>query len=132
MCDQTAAKPDRPDGKSYVDAVTAAGQRSRTLIYFILILTVLTFAAERNSYGPDWAEQRYRTREQIYACYIRNECTADLDERLVKAGLIPKKHSDDQTSEALQICKSELSHMQPGDDQRRKALQCAAIILGID
>jgi hypothetical protein len=102
MCDQTVAKPDRPDGKSYVDAVTAAGQRSRTLIYFILILTVLTFATERNDYAPDWIQQRYQTREQIYACYIHNECTAALDKRLINAGLMPEKHSDDERRTALQ------------------------------
>jgi hypothetical protein len=111
MSVQTMPGPDRPDGKSYVDAVTAAGQRSRALIYFILILTVLTFATERNNYAPDWMQQRYQTREQIYACYTRNECTAALDKRLFTAGLVPEH---------------------PSGDQRRTALQSAAKTLDID
>jgi hypothetical protein len=111
MSDPTVAGPDSPDGKSYVDAVTAAGQRSRTLIYFILILTVLTFATVRNSYEPDWVGQRYQTREQMYACYFRNECPDALDKRLVKAGLMPEH---------------------PSDVQRRTALKGAAKILDID
>jgi hypothetical protein len=102
MCDQTVAKPDRPDGKSYVDAVTAAGQRSRTLIYFILILTVLTFATERNDYAPDWLQQRYQTLEAVYACHLLNDC-ADLEKRLVKAGKLRKNSSDDEKRKASQI-----------------------------
>jgi hypothetical protein len=132
MSDQTIAGPDRPDGKSYVDAVTAAGQRSRTLIYFILILTVLTIATERNDYAPDWMHQRYQTREQIYACYIRNECTAALDERLVKAGLMPEKHSDDQRRTALQSAAKtleiDLESLRPAkrDANSAPAAECCA------
>lgn len=97
----TLERLDRPDGKSYVDAVTAAGQRSRALIYFIVILTVLTFAALRNSYAPDWTEQRYRMREAVFACYVHHLC-GDLDDRLVRAGLMRKNAIEGERNAALQ------------------------------
>jgi hypothetical protein len=110
MSDQTAPGPDRPDGKSYVDAVTAAGQRSRALIYFILILTVLSFATVRNDYAPDWVQRRYQTLEEVYACHLLNDCT-DFEKRLVKAGNLGEN---------------------PCDKEKRKALQIAACLLKID
>lgn len=107
-----------PDGKSYVDAVNAAGQRSRTLIYFILILTVLTFAAVRNSYEPDWVGQRYKTREEVVSCIIRSDCR-DFDDRLIKLGWIPKPPSEAQKNTSWEI-------------QRNNARQRAAKVLGVD
>lgn len=99
-------RPDRPDGKSYVDAVTAAGQRSRTLIYFIVILTVLTFATERNDYSPDWVSLRYGLREALYTCYVREQCY-DLDKRLIESGLVgrsgPFQYGRQRASKALGI-----------------------------
>src|SRR5271156_6823327 len=92
--------PDVPDGKSYVEAVNAAGQRSRALIYFILILTVLTFAAMRNSYEPDWVEKRYRTREQVFTCFVNNRCD-EFNEVLVKAGMMKGKPSEEERKRAL-------------------------------
>jgi hypothetical protein len=65
---------DLPKGESYVEAVTAAGQRSRAMVYFILILSVLTFAALRENYGPNWTKQRYQTSQDLQDCYVRAQC----------------------------------------------------------
>src|SRR5580700_1389733 len=87
--------PDVPDGKSYVDAAVAAGQRSRALIYFILILVVLTFASLRNSYSPNWTEQEYLTYQDILDCYANSRCNK-WDDRLVAAGLMSSDANEQQ------------------------------------
>lgn len=90
---------DVPDGKSYVDAVIAAGQRSRALIYFILILAVLTFASIRNSYSPDWVEQEFLTYAEVLDCYANSNCN-EWDDRLVTAGFMPADANEQQKTMA--------------------------------
>lgn len=92
---------DVPDGKSYVDAVTAAGQRSRALIYFILILAVLTFASIRNSYSPDWAEQEYLIYQAVLNCYENSNCK-EWDDRLIAAGFMTSGADEKQRTAARQ------------------------------
>src|SRR5262245_5798934 len=57
-----------PDGKSYVDAVVAAGQRSRTIISIVLVLMVLIFTSLRNNYEPAWNYERIQVYEDLYDC----------------------------------------------------------------
>jgi hypothetical protein len=99
--------PDVPDGKSYVDAATAAGQRSRALVYFILILTVLTFASLRNSYAPDWTARRFKALQEVQNCYIRDQCEK-WDKRLMAAGLMPPQATDEQKATARASAESRL------------------------
>jgi hypothetical protein len=57
-----------PDGKSCVDAVVAAGQRSRALISIVIVLMVLTFTSLRNNYEPAWNYIRVQLYEDLYDC----------------------------------------------------------------
>ena len=65
------ARPDVPDGKSYVDAAIAAGGRSRTIIYFIVTLVVLTFTSIRNQYDPDWMTSRAEMHQELHTCLTK-------------------------------------------------------------
>ncbi len=133
MCGPTgsgaSAAPDVPDGKSYVEAVNAAGQRSRALIYFILILTVLTFATMRNSYDPDWVEKRYRTREQVFTCFVNNRCD-EFNEALVNAGMMKKNPSEEERSKALKRASDAIGikfeKLRPAKSVTNSALQSGA------
>jgi hypothetical protein len=62
-----------PDGKSYVDAAVAAGQRSRTIISIVLVLMVLTFTSLRNNYEPNWNYTRIQLYEELYDCLKAND-----------------------------------------------------------
>lgn len=81
---------DGPDGRAYVDAVAAASDRSRTIIYFILILMVLTFTSIRNNYYPDWMSARSGAHQDLHRCLLANDlghrdCKA-MSERLARTG----------------------------------------------
>src|SRR5258708_985774 len=83
--------PGAHDHKSYVDAVISAGQRSRAIIYFVLILVVLTLTSIRNSYSPDWMTARVSAYQDLYLCFkvhdLPNRDCNGLRERAQRAGL---------------------------------------------
>jgi hypothetical protein len=62
-----------PDGSSYVEAVIAAGQRSRAIISVVLVLMVLTFTSLRNNYEPAWNYTRIQVYEDLYDCLSSND-----------------------------------------------------------
>jgi hypothetical protein len=112
----TPPNPDALDAKSYLDAIVSAGQRSRALILFILILTVLTFAAIRNSYNPDWTEQRYKTLEDFLRCHYNTSDCDELDNRLRHAGMLAAKQQKDQVYDHI---KRDVLKINPDDPSKR-------------
>jgi hypothetical protein len=66
-----------PDGRSYVDAVVAAGQRSRTIISIIIVLMVLTFTSLRINYEPAWTYLQIQLYEDLYDCLKQNNLADD-------------------------------------------------------
>lgn len=63
---------DVPDGKSYLDAVVAAGQRSRAIIFIVLLLMVFTFTSIRNNYDPAWNYTFIQLYEDLHDCLVKN------------------------------------------------------------
>jgi hypothetical protein len=79
------------DQKGYLDAVVSAGQRSRAIVYFVLILIVLTLTTMRNAYSPDWMSVRSGAYQDLLRCLkvhdvSKGECK-ELTERAKRAGL---------------------------------------------
>ncbi|HUC61404.1 MAG TPA: hypothetical protein VMF53_05565 [Alphaproteobacteria bacterium] len=62
-----------PDGKSYVEAVVAAGKRSRGIVYFILIILLLTITCIRNTYNPDWFSVTIDLYQDLFGCLDSND-----------------------------------------------------------
>jgi hypothetical protein len=85
---------DIPDGKTYIAAVIAAGDRSLRIIYFILILVVLTFTSIKNNYYPDWMSARFKANQDLYSCLRANDIKSDdcvgLRKRADRAHLVEK------------------------------------------
>lgn len=63
-----AAHSESADHKGYLEAVVSAGQRSRAIVYFVLILLVLTGTTMRNSYSPDWMAVRAEAYQDMLRC----------------------------------------------------------------
>jgi hypothetical protein len=63
---------DSPSGQAYVDTVVGAGQRSRALIYSIVVLMVLTFTCERVTYKPEWLATQISIYEDLNLCLKSN------------------------------------------------------------
>lgn len=61
-----------PDGKSCVDAAVAAGQRSRAIIFIILLLMVFTLTSIRNNYDPAWDYTLIQIYEDLHDCLVQN------------------------------------------------------------
>lgn len=71
------------DFQPYLQAVITASQRTRSLVYVLLIALIAIFAAYRNTAEPDWIDARLRQLQLAYDCLQRKdstgECKAALD-----------------------------------------------------
>lgn len=59
---------DAPNGRNYFDALTTAGQRTRSFIYLILLVVVLTFTATRANIDPSWTWNKAVVYGNILQC----------------------------------------------------------------
>lgn len=84
-----------PDGKDYLATLFSSGQQSRQIIYFILIVIALTFAATRNGYSPDWMGHRVAVFQELATCLDGEKMNAahcaPLKTRMTQLGFGPNK-----------------------------------------
>lgn len=72
------------DFKLYLDAVNAASQRTRSILYVLVAIVVLTLSAYRNTSNPDWIDSRLAQLQLAAACVEQGEldtpkCKASID-----------------------------------------------------
>ncbi|MBV8753112.1 MAG: hypothetical protein JO328_09645 [Hyphomicrobiales bacterium] len=86
---------DAPTGAMYISAVAAAGDRSLRVIYFIVILAILTFTSIKNNYVPGWMTVRAQSQQELYKCLKTNDINSsdcnDLKPRLKESGYYDEK-----------------------------------------
>jgi hypothetical protein len=61
------------DFKLYLDAVTAASLRTRSTLYVLVAIVVLTLTAYRNTFYPDWLDSRLAHLQLASACLEKGE-----------------------------------------------------------
>jgi hypothetical protein len=61
------------DFKLYLDAVNAASQRTRSILYVLVAMIVLTLSAYRNTSNPAWIEARLANLQLASACRKQGE-----------------------------------------------------------
>ncbi len=66
-------KPADTEFKLYLDAVSSASQRTRSTIYVLVAIGVLTLTAYRNTSKPDWVDSRLAHLQLASACVERGE-----------------------------------------------------------
>jgi len=82
--ENAAVKPADTEFKLYLDAVNSASQRTRSTIYVLVAIGVLTLTAYRNTSKPDWVDSRLAQLQLASACVEKggpftNECSAAID-----------------------------------------------------
>lgn len=65
--------PQEADFKLYLDAVNAASQRTRSTVYVLVAILVLTLTAYRNTSNPDWIDARLAHLQLASACFDKGE-----------------------------------------------------------
>jgi hypothetical protein len=84
MSDAAAVDTEVPGGENYLDALTTAGQRSRSIIYLTLLIVILTFTATRNNIAPSWTWAKSVLYGNILQCLKAPAPTAAHCETLAK------------------------------------------------
>lgn len=91
----------------YVSAVAAAAERSLRVIYFILILVILTFASIKNNYDPGWMLTRAQRQQDLYNCLkvndIKSPDCARIKVRAIRAGYAERKESGELDYKILKM-----------------------------
>jgi hypothetical protein len=63
------------DFKSYLDAVNAGSNRTRSTVYVLVAMVVIIFTGYRNTTMPDWLDQRLGKFQLASACVKENSAT---------------------------------------------------------
>lgn len=63
--------------KPYLEAVETASQRTRSILYALMIAMIAIFAAYRNTATPDWIDARLQQLQMAYACLQNGTITSE-------------------------------------------------------